>query len=125
MKRDYIDFNEIEAKHADIHARLENWARSCAGGFDGAGSGRSPMFRLYRSHEHWEGQEANIPIDYADATKIAKGVRFLPDPHAFAIRWFYVKPTPHRIACQALGVNKAGLQLYVRDGRQMLVNRRV
>lgn len=129
MKRDpmtavraYVDFSHVDEKHREIHGRLENWARACHGG---GGSSALPMFRLYRPDEHWEGEAASIPIDHADAGKIARGVFMLPKPHGMAIGWCYVKKSPPRKACQALGVTMEGLWLYVRDGRQMLVNRKV
>jgi hypothetical protein len=129
MKRDpstsirpYVDFNYVEQKHLQIHARLENWARSC---FGGGGTGSSPMFRLYRSDEHREGLTPTIPVDQIDASKIAKAVAILPRPHAWSIGWCYVRRTSPRRACQEVGTSLEGLALYIRDGRQMLLNRRI
>lgn len=120
--RSLIDFHAVERKHIQIHDRLENWARTFWGG---AGSSASPMFRLYRSDEHWAPPVPSIPIDHLDAAKIGKGVALLPAPHSAALKWCYIRQSNPRKQCQALGVSMEGLALYIRDGRQMLVNRRV
>jgi hypothetical protein len=118
------DFHAVEAKHTEIHARLENWARWCNGS---AGSTTSPMFRLYiaparaRGAEHtWSG----VPVDGMDAARIAKHVAQLPEKHRHALNWSYIKPVNPRRAAQMIGVTLEGLLLLVRDGRQMLLNRR-
>lgn len=132
MKRDapqsvrpYIDFNAVEEKHAKIHARLENWglwAKARAPGIDGDSS---PMFRLYRADnfDRSYGTPTALHIDGMDAQRIFKGVAALPDPHRIGLNWFYVRPVSPSRACRLLATTMAGLALFVRDGRQMLVNR--
>jgi hypothetical protein len=119
-----IDFHAVEPKHADIHKRLQNWAQWCNGG--GAPS-VSPMFRLYRSAARARGAEASwsgIAVDGPDASRIARYVAQLPEPHRRAIQWSYVKPVSPRRAAAEIGTSLEGLALLVRDGRQMLVNRK-
>lgn len=118
----HVDFNQIEPAHAEIHGRLENWARWCRGR---PNSSILPMFRMVKADFHWEGQDAAIPIDKIDAQKIAKGVSALPRYHMLGVNWFYVSPCSPRKAAVTLGTNLEGLALFVRDGRQMLKNRGV
>ena len=124
MMRDAIDFHAVEEKHYAIHDRLMNWARWCNG--TGAPS-ESPMFRLYRSSARAKADymaSSGISVDQSDAARIAKAVIALPDVHRSAINWNYVKPVSPARACRAIGTSMTGLALLVRDGRQMLVNRR-
>jgi len=119
-----IDFHIVEEKHAGIHSRLLNWARWCNGS---GGPSMSPMFRLFVSPARARAGEVSsvvsVPVDKADAIRIAKAVIALPDGHRAAIQWSYVKPVNPRRAAASIGTTLEGLALYVRDGRQMLVNR--
>lgn len=116
-----VDFHAVEEHQRDIDKRLHNWALSCDGG---GPLGVSPMFRLYRP-DNWERGATGLPIDHADATKIAKGVAALPEKHRKTINWAYVRPVNPRRACQEIGVSLDDLALLLRDGRQMLINRKV
>ena len=119
-----IDFHAVEEKHTEIHQRLLNWGRWCNG--SGAPS-TSPMFRLYQAAARArssDGVTYGTSVDTADASKIAKAVTALPAPHRAAINWSYVKPISPRRAAAAIGTTLDGLALLVRDGRQMLVNRK-
>jgi hypothetical protein len=120
-----IDFHAVEEKHAEIHKRLTNWARWCNG--SGAPA-MSPMFRLYIAPARARGDygaASGLPVDTSDAIKIAKAVVALPAPHRAAVNWSYIKPISPRRAAQAIGTSLEGLALYLRDGRQMLINRNV
>jgi hypothetical protein len=123
MRRDSVDFNIVEAHQAKIHERLENWglwSRSRAG------TDASPMFRLYRPDNFERAFETSAtPVDGLDAQRIAKGVAVLPEPHRIGVSWYYVHATSPAKACRALACSMAGLAMFVRDGRQMLINRRV
>jgi hypothetical protein len=122
MRRDpVVDFFIVEESHIKIDERLRNWARWCRPRFSGQ---VQPMFRQYRSAEHWEGNTAASPIDTLDAAQIQKGVSKLPEPQMRAINWNYVSPSNPRRAAQGLGVSMEGLALLVRSGRVMLINRR-
>lgn len=125
MKTSAIDFHAVEDKHREIHARLENWARWCHGA---RLPSSCPMFVLSRATARARGDygaTCSVPVDREDAARIAKAVIALPTPHRAAINWSYVKPVSPRRAAQAIGTSFEGLALYVRDGRQMLVNRGV
>ena len=118
-----IDFHFVEDKHAQIHVRLENWARWAV---EGRGpSWISPMFRMARSNaRHWHVPELRVAVNVLDAQAVEKAVFALPEANRFAIRWCYViqnRPTWPR---KALGVTEVGLWQLIRDGRTMLVNRR-
>ena len=122
MRRDTVDFTTVPEHQWAMDARLENWARSL---FGGAGSGASPMFRLYRSSDVHAQAHVSMPYDSHDAIKIAKGVRELPDKHRAAVNWFYVTTGAPGRACKAIGCTMADLAQYAIDGRQMLINRKV
>ena len=120
--RPYVDFSVVEPKHRAMDARLVNWARWC---INRAGSGTSPMFRLYRSTDASQAYGAAVadPVDTIDAMRMQVSVTKLPPPHRLAISWAYIKRSSPRRAAQELGHSLEGLALLVRDGRQMLVNR--
>lgn len=121
--REFVDFSHIPPNQAEMHERLLNWARACR---SGAGDGSSPMFRLYRSNDHWQrAREASIPVDQHDATTIAKAVQALPEPHMVAVGWFYLTKAEPMAGRRRLGCTAASLLRYVVDGRQMLINRDV
>lgn len=44
----YVDFSIVPERHQEMHARLENWGRSCNGG---QSSDMSPMFRQFVAAE--------------------------------------------------------------------------
>jgi DNA-directed RNA polymerase specialized sigma24 family protein len=122
MRRDdFVDFFLVEPHQQEIHKRLENWAKWCFGPY---GSSASPMFRLYRA-DNWERGSTAIPVDGADAQKIAKGVALLPALHREALQWNYVTGGSPTKARKKLGVTTQGLMQLIRDGRQMLINRQV
>lgn len=122
MKRDAVDFHLIPQRQEVMHLRLENWARSQ---FGGPGASASPMFRLYKSDEVWHAPMASIPVDLQDAAKIAKGVRALPEPHMRALDWHYVNTCSPLKIRRAMGWTAEALAMYVIDGRDMLINRRI
>lgn len=117
-----IDFYVIEPKQEEIHKRLENWAAWCKGGV--GGSSALPMFRLYRPDNFERGTYVD-QVDGTDAQRIAKGLVHLPTKHRVALNWFYVKPVSPLKTCKALGLSMEGLNEHVREGRQMLINRKV
>jgi hypothetical protein len=123
MKRDrFIDFFYVPERQQEIHKRLENWARSL---YSSGGSSASPMFRLYRSNEHWDRVSTAIPVDTHDAAKIAKGLSMLPMPHRHALNWNYAEGGSPTWARKRIGCTVEGLMLLISDGRQMLINRGV
>ena len=124
MRRDQVDFASVEARYVEIHGRLENWARWLWGEGEGSGSSAAPMFRLYRS-DNWERGAPKLGVDSHDAHRIDHAVRWLPTPNRVAVHWWYVRPVHPRRACQIVGTTLLGLDELVRDGRAMLVNRRV
>lgn len=124
--REYVDFCFVEPKHADIDARLANWARWA---YNRGGSNVSPMFVLYRSTDanqaHGIAAESPVPVDAIDAKRIQKGVSALPEPHRLAVSWSYIKRNNPCGMARQLGYSLAGLARLVRDARQLLVNRDV
>lgn len=118
-----IDFHRVAPEHAEIHARLENWAKWCNG--SGAPS-ISPMFRMYRSPARARGAEhtwAADAVNGADGARVARFVGLLPEKHRRALNWSYLKPINPRRAASEIGTTLEGLAQLVRDARQMLVNR--
>lgn len=116
-----VDFHVIENHQRAMDARLLNWARWVK---PGRQSWISPMFAMYRSKSwQWERPEVKDPIDTLDAMALEKAVSALPQKHREAVRWAYViKCTPAPV-CRKIGANYDGLLVYLRDGRQMLINR--
>ncbi len=124
--REFVDFSHVEPHQADMHERLKNWARACrSSGADSA----SPMFRLYRSNDHWQpggyAATTTVPVDQRDATFIAVAVQRLPEPHMHATNWAYLTRGDPMTGRRKLGCTAVALQRYVRDARQMLINRGV
>lgn len=117
-----VDFNYVEPKHWEIDRRLVNWGRSC---WSGGGGGLSPMFRGVKPSQQWDAIETRIPVDTHDAMLIGKGVSKLPEPHAKALQWLYVHESTPKKGCQLCATNMQGLEQLIRDGRTMLINRKV
>ena len=118
-----IDFHHVSARHDEIHARLENWARWVAVRPQTWKS--QPMFRNYRSHAwQWHPPEIVIPVNSLEAHEIERAVSHLPEKHRAAIRWVYVFCKVHPNAVQRhLGLTKEALLNTINDGRDMLKNR--
>jgi hypothetical protein len=118
------DFHAVEANHREIDGRLRNWALWCTGSNVPM---TSPMFRMTPPPPRVRGDLAYScnNVDRMDAANVAKAVAALPAPHRTALNWCYIKPVSPKKACQALGTTMEGLALFVRQGRQMLINRSV
>lgn len=122
MKTKQIDFHAVEQHQREIDARLRNWGIWCNGS---TAPMTSPMFRMTPPPPRVRGEIAYMAnsVDRMDAAKLAKAVAALPGPHRAALNWCYVKPVSPKRACQAIGTTMDGLAMFVRDGRQMLINR--
>ena len=120
----FVDFGYVEPAHREIDAWLINWARWS---MNRAGNSCSPMFRQYRSTDANQvyGLLAAESIDVIAAQAAQKAVAHLPTKNRLAISWCYIKRNNPKQAAQSLGESLAGLAMLVRNGRQMLVNRRV
>jgi DNA-directed RNA polymerase specialized sigma24 family protein len=123
MRTREVDFNHVQPEHAKIDRRLANWARW-------SNNRGSPavcaMFALYRA-DNFDRLDSTQPppIDHLDAQRVQKGVGALPGPHRLALSWCYIKRNNPRKAAQTLGESLEGLAQLIRDGRQMLINRRI
>lgn len=117
-----VDFCQVPAHQQTMHGRMLNWGRWC----HGSGHAQmSPMFRMYRSAEHWaDPAGAHVPVDTADAARIAKAVKELPEDHRHAEAWYYVNQGTTARACRLIGCGYSHLARLVVDGRQMLINRK-
>lgn len=123
MKRDLIDFFIVEPHQLDIHRRLENWSRTVQ--VWRAGGKQHPMWAKATSNaRQWHEPDLRDPTDTLDGHVIEKAVAQLPIPNRDALRWNYVHCGGPLKMAQKLGVTKDGLLKLVRDGRQMLINRR-
>ena len=125
MRRDLIDFFVVEPHQIAMHERLENWARTVEV-WRMRGGKMSPMWANARSNSRqWHEPALQPPTNTLDGHDMEKAVAALPIPHRDALRWQYVwKGGPLHMA-RKLGVTKDGLFKLVRDGRQMLINRKV
>ena len=123
MQRDYIDFHAVAERHEAIHARLQNWARSL---YSRPGQKTAPGFDGYQSPPNVRREvEASMPVDQADARKIAQGVAALPEKHRKAVQWSYVLKSSVAAGRRYIGVTAEELDRLVVDARDMLKNRGV
>ena len=124
MKREpVIDFFIVHPRQMPIHIRLtDDWPAYCHGS---SGSSSSPMFRLYRSDEY---QDKDVPTakprgDAKAGAILNAAVMRLPEPHRIALQWFYIAGGSPLRPRRVIGCTMAGLQQYLQDARNMLVNR--
>lgn len=122
--RGAVDFSYVPEHQQAMHARLENWGRSCNGG---PGDNTAPMFQQFQSNNARGGyaRDVVVPVDRGDAVKVGRGVYFLPDAHRCALQWYYVQRTSVMRGRKALACTAEALARYVIDGRTMLINRGV
>lgn len=124
MKRDFTDYFVVEDHQLAIHSRLENWARTV--GVWRVSGKQHPMWAKSQSNtRQWHEPDLNGPTDTLDGHSMEKAVAQLPIPNRDALRWSYVWCSGPLHMARKLGVTKDGLLKLVRDGRQMLINRRV
>jgi DNA-directed RNA polymerase specialized sigma24 family protein len=124
-KTEAIDFHAVEPHQREMDARLSNWAAWCNGGWGGPET--SPMFRMVPPPPRVRGEIAYSVqvVDKVDAAKIAKAVFQLPEKNRKAVHWSYIRPVSPAKKCRDLGTTMEGLYQFLRDGRQMLINRAV
>lgn len=118
-----IDFHAVPAHQREIDGRLRNWGIWCN---SRQAASSSPMFRLASAPiavRRDANARAGNTLDRTDAIRMAQAVTALPEKHAGALNWCYVKPVSPRKACEAIGVSMEGLAALLDEGRQMLVNR--
>ena len=119
----FVDFSHVEPHQAAMHDRLLNWARACR---SAPGNSASPMFRLYRPSGHWnDAVPTTVAVDQSDAVRVARGVQALPEPHMHALNWHYLSDGNVSAGRRKLACSAVALAQYVRDARQMLINRGV
>lgn len=117
-----VDYNHVPERHAEIHARLENWRRWVI--VRPHGWQVAPMFRLYQSKSRqWEAPVIQNPVNTLDAVLVEKAVAALPEKHRAAVRWSYVHCGNPLAMARTLAVSKQGLADLVDSGRTMLCNR--
>jgi DNA-directed RNA polymerase specialized sigma24 family protein len=125
MRRDLTDFFLVEDHQLAIHGRLENWSRWVEHRRLKGGKQHPMWAKSVSNARQWHEPDLREPTDELDGLAMEKGVAMLPEKHKQAIRWSYVfRGGPLNMA-RRLGVSKEGLMQLVRDGRQMLINRRV
>lgn len=115
----HADFHHVEPHQLAVHDRLRNWARWVV---VRPQSKVLAMFKLYRPAQTWHPREFREPCDLNDAQAVEKLVCGLPQPHAFALRWYYVYRVSVGIARKELATTAQGVDKAVRDARQMMVN---
>lgn len=123
MPLQHPDFHYVPSEHKAIDARLCNWADYVRVKFP---SWVSPIWKLGKSNgRQWHAPEFRAACDVLDGNRLEIAVRALPEIHRDVIRWAYV----HRYAEQRFrkqhGLTRDGLAQLLKDGRQMLINRRV
>jgi DNA-directed RNA polymerase specialized sigma24 family protein len=119
-----IDINHIQARHDEIHAKLENWARWVRP--KPSPWNMQPMFRMYQSKaRHWEAApHIRIEINTLQASELERAVAILPSKNRTLVRWFYVCPwVPVGAVRQELGLTRDTIGSMLDDARDMLKNR--
>ena len=119
-----VDYSHVQENHADMHMRLEKWARWVR--VTPNAWPISPMFRMFQSKaRQWDMPTIKDPVNTLDALLVERGVAKLPAKHRDAVRWSYVfQGNPVGMA-RRLAVTKQGLADLVNDGRTMLINRKL
>lgn len=113
----YVDFHSVEPGHADIDARLRNWALWL---FGSSRARSHAMWAWCKPAQHWEAVDLRGAVDPMDALVIEKAVCKLPPQHRGAVRWCYVyRGNPRRVA-KSLSVTLDGLSALVHEARAML-----
>jgi hypothetical protein len=119
-KTTYIDFNHVQASHADIHKRLLNWGAWCK---DSKGNSIAPMFRNYKSKwRQWHEPEIRDVVDGIDAQRIQKLMVKLPIDQRRCLAWFYTSNKTPSSARRELGRTLEALHQLLIDSRQMVIN---
>lgn len=121
LQLEAADLHAVRPAHYAIHERLRNWAGYVR---DRKGKGaRQPMFRHYRPYLVPREPGGEAP-DSLDAMKVEREISFLPEKHAYAVRWCYVFPwrNEHRVL-RTLAVQRSALCELIHDSRAMLKNR--
>lgn len=109
------DYHHVSPEHADIHARLVNWALWAD---PRTASTVAPMFRLFRSKaRQWHQPRLQPALDTLDAIRIEHAVRALPQDQCEAIRWCYVRRTTPARQIRAIGCTYEGLYHLIQAGR--------
>lgn len=121
MNREVVDFHHVPERQAQIHERLECWARWVTVRHNGWQT--HPMWKNSKTSRQWDAvPHIPVALDTLDALAIERTVSKLPDRHRDALRWYYVKPGDVLGMCRRMGLSKDGLALMVCDARAMLVN---
>lgn len=118
-----IDFHAVPPHQREIDGRLRNWGIWCN---SKQAASSSPMFRLASAPVAVKRDalaRAGNTLDRTDAIRIAQAVTALPEKHAAALNWCYVKPVSPRRAAESIGVSMENLAALLTEGRQMLINR--
>lgn len=116
-----IDFGHVAESHADIHARLLNWAMWCRS--SGFASNVHPMFRDYRARDPGVPMARN-QVDTLDAVRAQKAFMALPEKHRWTLNWSYCRPyIPVLRVREALGLTTPALFELLNDARSMMKNR--
>lgn len=117
------DFHFVPSEHKAIDARLENWSAYVRVKVP---SWVSPIWKLGKSNgRQWHQPEYRPACDMLDGNAIEIAVRKLPELHRETLRWAYVFRGGEIPFRKRHGLTRDALALLLKDGRQMLINRRV
>lgn len=118
----YVDYQRVQPEHADIHERLQNWARWVRVRTHGWQT--HSMWRKALTSKQWDAvPHIPVPVNTLDAVDVEKAVSALPVKHREAIRWSYIHCRDPLSMARTLAVSKQGLADLVDVGRTMLNNR--
>jgi hypothetical protein len=119
--REYVDYNHVPEHHAEIHQRLEQWARWVKPGQQAWKM--QPMWRFFQSGwRQWHRPEVRPPVNTLEAGETERAICQLPEKERAAVRWCYVFGGDPIKMARNLGVTPKGLADAVQRGRVMLLN---
>ncbi len=113
-----VDFWPIDARHEEVHRRLEEWAKWCEPGRRAA---VCPMFRQMKQIRTFSASESRS-INPKAAHDVEKAIQKLPSTQAMALRWWYVWRWSPGQAARRFGVTLEALCQAVEDGRDGLAD---
>jgi hypothetical protein len=118
-----VDFSHVPAEQRDMHARLENWAKSCD---SPQAAATAPGFDLYRSDAFAErsyGAPTVVSVNRDDAKAMSAAIALLATRPRLILAWYYVRRGRDPAgAARVHHLSLPGLAAFVIAARQQLID---
>ncbi len=122
LTRTHYDYSKVAPEHKDIHARLENWgawSRACTSALGSV----HPMFRQYRSAQHWERGHVSDKGDPTDALVVERGLSGMRIDLKRVLAWAYIRCDSPRKFAETLDTDAGGLWHLLQAARSEAASR--